>query len=182
MRLIKKILAAIYLVVAVISLGACAGLAVPATASRFAALLERPVVRVVVIVAACLTALGVLIQVLRTFFAPREVTCVRLGGDENIEVSVSALSSIARAAAEREDIMVESVRGKVQGRDKSEVRLTIEAIAFVNEGLDELAVRVQRQVDAACAEMLGTVAVTTRVRFLPSKTTVVSKEVSREQG
>ena len=107
---------------------------------------------------------------------------VRLGGDASIEVSVAALASIARVAAEREDIMVESVHGRVVGRDRNEVHFTIEAIAFVNDGLGELAARVQCQVNDACNAMLGVEGVTTLVRFLPSTTTVVSKEVSREQG
>lgn len=182
MRTVKKILAGIYLLAAVIALGTCALLMLNARVPRLHALMSQPAFRIMVCVAACLTAFGVLIQVLRTFFAPREPSCVRLGGDASIEVSVAALASIARVAAEREDIMVESVHGRVVGRDRNEVHFTIEAIAFVNDGLGELAARVQCQVNDACNAMLGVEGVTTLVRFLPSTTTVVSKEVSREQG
>ena len=104
MRTVKKILAGIYLLAAVIALGTCALLMLNARVPRLHALMSQPAFRIMVCVAACLTALGVLIQVLRTFFAPREPSCVRLGGDASIEVSVAALASIARVAAEREDI------------------------------------------------------------------------------
>ena len=73
--------------------------------------------------------------------------------------------------------MIESVEGKIGGRGRDEVRLTIEAIAFTEEGLEPLADRMRQRVVDACERMLGTSGVTARVRFLPSKTTIVTKEV-----
>ncbi len=97
-------------------------------------------------------------------------------------VTVGALEAIARAAAEREDVLVESVRGRVAGKDRSEVRFTIEAIAFTDTGLAELAGRVQASVERACDAMLGEQGVTALVRFLPSKTTIVTEEAPRERA
>lgn len=181
-RIVKKILATIYLLAAVVVVGGFAGLMFGPFTGRIERLISYPAARIVLVVALVIVGLGVLVSVLRTFVSRREPDCIRAGGNQDIEVTVSALASIARTAAETEDIMVESVRGKVVGRDRSEVRFTIEAIAFTNSGLEALAQRIQDKVTAACEEMLGTTGVTTRVRFCPSKTTVVSREVTREQG
>ena len=55
--------------------------------------------------------------------------------------------------------------------------MTVEAIAFTDQGLDALAQRMQRRVETACEALLGTPGVVARIRFLPSKTTIVTKEV-----
>ncbi|MDM8275680.1 alkaline shock response membrane anchor protein AmaP [Enorma phocaeensis] len=182
MRIVKKILATIYLVAAVMVIGGFAGVTFGPFTGRFERVLEIPAARIALIVALAVLGIGVLVTVLRTFVARREPDCMRAGGNPDIEVTLAALASIARTAAETEDIMVESVRGKVQGRDRSEVRFVIEAIAFTDTGLEPLAQRIQDKVRMACEEMLGTTGVTVLVRFCPSKTTVVSREVSREQG
>ena len=59
--------------------------------------------------------------------------------------------------------------------------ITVEAIAFTEDGLTELAKRIQKSIERACDETLGASGATALVRFLPAKTTVVTKEVSRER-
>ncbi len=178
MRAIRKLLAVVYLVAAATVLGlfACSLARVPL--GRIDGLLELPGVRVALLALAALVGVGVLATVVATLAERPEPAGVRVGGNPDIEVSLDALTSAARrAAAEGEDVLIESVEGRVAGRDGAEVRLTIEAIAFTEAGLDRVARRMQQRVVEACEGMLGVPGVRARVRFLPSKTTIVTKEV-----
>ena len=126
-------------------------------------------------------ALGVLAVFFRLMFARREPSCVHPAGERNIEVTLAALSSCARAAAERDDrVMVEHVEARVQGSDDSHVRFKVEAIALDDKDVAALATSMQQRIEKACDTMLGTPGTTARVRFLPSKTTVQTVEVSGE--
>ena len=108
-------------------------------------------------------AIGVLLSFFRLMFARREPSCVHPAGERNIEVTLAALSSCARVAAERDDrVMVEHVEARVQGPDDSHVRFKVEAIALDDKDVASLATAMQR------------------VRCLPSKTTVETVEVSGE--
>ena len=78
-------------------------------------------------------------------------------------------------------MLIESVTGRIAGRDRERVRLTVEAIAFQDEGLDRLAERMRERVGDACERLLGSTYTEVRIRFLPSKTTIVTKEVPDEQ-
>lgn len=181
MRIFKKICALVYLLSAIVVLGLVTGLTYGPFTARFERLLDHPVAQVVLAVCLVLLALGALITVLAIFLARREPTCLNPGGNPDIEVSLSALDSTVRSAAEREGVLVESVRGRIFGRSRDQVRFTVEAIAFTDQGLTELAERVQASIEHACEQTLGASGVTALVRFLPAKTTVVTKEVPRER-
>ena len=76
--------------------------------------------------------------------------------------------------------MVEHIEARVQGSDESRVRFKVEAIALDDKDVASLATAMQQRIERACDTMLGTPGTTTRVRFLPSKTTVQTVEVSGE--
>lgn len=181
MRVFKRVCALIYLLSAIVVLGLVTGLTYGPFTARFERLLDHPVAQVVLAVCLVALALGALITVLAIFLARREPTCLNPGGNPDIEVSLSALKSTVRSAAEREGVMVESIRGRIFGRNRDQVRFTVEAIAFTEDGLTELAKRIQKSIERACDETLGASGATALVRFLPAKTTVVTKEVSRER-
>ena len=84
-------------------------------------------------------------------------------------------------SVERDDrVMVEHVEARVQGSDDSHVRFKVEAIALDDKDVASLATAMQQRIEEACDTMLGTPGTTARVRFLPSKTTVQTVEVSGE--
>ena len=56
----------------------------------------------------------------------------------------------------------------------------VEAIALDDRDVASLAAAMQQRIEKACDTMLGTPGTTARVRFLPSKTTVQTVEVSGE--
>ena len=148
---------------------------------RFMLLMRDPMPRIVVTACGGVVAIGVLVSFFRLMFARREPSCVHPAGERNIEVTLAALSSCARAAAERDDrVMVEHVEARVQGSDDSHVRFKVEAIALDDKDVASLATAMQQRIEEACDTMLGTPGTTARVRFLPSKTTVQTVEVSGE--
>ena len=151
MRVLKRALATVYLAAAIVALGTLVCQFWGPYTYRFMLLLRDTMPRVVVTVCAAIVALGVLIGFFRLMFARREPSCVHPAGERNIEVTLAALSSCARAAAERDDRDVAS-----------------------------LATAMQQRIEEACDTMLGTPGTTARVRFLPSKTTVQTVEVSGE--
>ncbi len=181
MRVIKKICAFFYLLSAIVVLGVVTGLTYGPFTARFERLVDDPTVQGALGVCLVVLALGALITVLAVFLARREPVSIHPGGNPEIEVTLGALESTIRTAAEREDVLVESVEGRILGRERDQLRATVEVIAFTNQGLTELAERIQHSIERACAETLGTPGVTARVRFLPAKTTVVTKEVPHER-
>lgn len=181
MRVLKRALAIVYLAAAIVALGTLVCQFWGPYTYRFMLLLRDTMPRVVVAVCAAIVALGVLIGFFRLMFARREPSCVHPAGERNIEVTLAALSSCARVAAERDDrVMIERVEARVQGSDESRVCFKVDAIALDDKDVASLATAMQRRIEEACDTMLGTPGTTTRVRFLPSKTTVQTVEVSGE--
>ena len=175
MRVLKRALAIVYLATAIVALGTLVCQFWGPYTYRFMLLMRDPMPRIVVTACAGVVAIGVLVS----FF--RLMSCVHPAGERNIEVTLAALSSCARAAAERDDrVMVEHVEARVQGPDDSHVRFKVEAIALDDKDVASLATAMQQRIEEACDTMLGTPGTTTRVRFLPSKTTVQTVEVSGE--
>lgn len=180
MRVLKRALAIVYLAAAVVALGTLVCQFWGPYTYRFMLLMRDPLPRIVV--TACGgVALGVLVGFFRLVFARREPSCVHPAGERNIEVTLAALSSCARTAAERDDrVMIEHVEARVQGSDESHVRFKVDAIALDDRDVASLAAAMQQRIEEACDTMLGTPGTTARVRFLPSKTTVQTVEVSGE--
>jgi len=177
-RVLKRALAIVYLAATIVALGTLVCQFWGPYTYRFMLLMRDPMPRVVVTVCAGVVALGVLIGFFRLMFARREPSCVHPAGERNIEVT---LSSCARAAAECDErVMVEHIEARVQGSDESHVRFKVEAIALDDKDVASLATAMQQRIEEACDTMLGTPGTTTRVRFLPSKTTVQTVEVSGE--
>ena len=73
---------------------------------RFMLLMRDAAPRIVVTACGGVVALGVLVGFFRLMFARREPSCVHPAGERNIEVTLAALSSCARAAAERDDRVI----------------------------------------------------------------------------
>lgn len=182
MRLLKKFGAVLYLAAAVVVVGgfACARFAPRTIAGRLDGFLSHPVGRVVLIACLVVVGIGVLCTVLVALAEHRPPSCVHPAGNPHIEVRLAAIASAARAAAQVEDILIEDVRARVTGHNESQVRITLEVIAFTDTGLEELGRRIEEHVQHACERLLGAEGVTVLVRFLPSKTTTVTREVSGE--
>ena len=184
MRALKKICAVLYLLSAIVVVGgfACLQFGAEDARARIAELLERTAGQVVLIVCLAIVGIGVLATVVAALAERRAPASVHPAGNPNIEVRLAAVTSVARAAAQEEDVLVEHVSSRVVGRDAAQVRVQLELIAFNEIGLEGLGKRVQLHVEDACNRMLGAACVTAQVRFLPAKTTTISKEVAHEQA
>ena len=95
-----------------------------------------------------------------------------------VRVQVNVEPGLPPALCDR--VMVEHVEARVQGSDESLVRFKVDAIALDDRDVASLATAMQQRIEEACDTMLGTPGTTARVRFLPSKTTVQTVEVSGE--
>ena len=182
MRIFKRLVALVYLLSAAASLGVLGMLLFRSGAFRFlpVAADHRFAATVALGVAMAITGLGAFIGACRLFFSRREPDCVRAEGNANIEVTLAALESCARAAAQEEDVLIERVEGRIKGSDRAAVRFKIDAIALEDDNLAAKAQAMQQRVTDACETMLGASGVTTRVRFLSAKTTTHTREVSGE--
>lgn len=180
MRTIKRVAAFIYLASGVLVLGLFAGFLFAHQTRRFEVLFQKPVVRIILLVCMCILTIGMLVTVARVLLHRRPMTCIHPNGDSDIEVSLSAVESVARGAAQDPEVLIEDVRGRVVGREDDAVRISVDAIALGDHDLSQHAQRIQGRVDAACRRMLGTERVEVRVRFLPSKTTITMQEAARE--
>lgn len=182
MRLLKKFGAVLYLAAAIVVVGgfACTHFAPPLLSRRIDMLLSHPGGRIVLIASLVIVGVGVLLSALVALFEQRPPSSVHPAGNPNIEVRLAALTSAARVAAQTEDILVEDVRARVVGHNEDQVRVVLEVIAFTDTGLEPLGRRIEERVRAACEQLLGATGVTVSVRFLPSKTTTVTREVSGE--
>lgn len=182
MRLLKKLGALLYLAAAVVVVGgfACAQFAPPLFSRRVELLLSHPAGHIALIVSLVIVGVGVLLTALVALFEQRPPSSVRPAGNPNIEVRLTALTSAARVAAQAEDILVEDVQARVVGHNEDQVRIMLEVIAFTNSGLEPLGRRIEQRVQQACEQLLGATGVNVHVRFLPSKTTTVTREVSGE--
>lgn len=174
MRVLKRALAIVYLAAAVVALGTLVCQFWGPYTYRFMLLMRDPMPRIVVTACGGVVALGVLVGFFRLMFARREPSCVHPAGERNIEVTLAALSSCARTAAERDDrVMVEHVEARVQGSDESRVRFKVDAIALDDRDVASLAAAMQQRIEEACDTMLGMPGTTARVRFcrprLPSR-------------
>lgn len=181
-RLLKKFGAVLYLAAAIVVVGgfACAQFAPPLISRRIDALLNHPAGRIALIASLVVVGAGVLLSALVALFEQRPPSSVHPAGNPGIEVRLAALASAARVAAQAEDVLVEDVRARVVGHNEDQVRMTLEVIAFTNTGLEPLGRRIEERVRQACEQLLGATGVTVLVRFLPSKTTTVTREVSGE--
>lgn len=180
MRRMRRTALAVYLIAAALVVGACAGSLFGPYADRIGAMATSGSGKVTLAICLSVVVLNMLAVFVYLIFDRPEPTCVRLEGNPDIEVASDALTSIARTAAAERDIMVEDVRARVVGRDRSGVDIKIEAIALTCRDVEGLARRAQLRVQAACEEMLGVPGVRVRVRFLPSKTESVTKEAVDE--
>ena len=115
MRVLKRALAIVYLAATIVALGTLVCQFWGPYTYRFMLLMRDPMPRIVVTACAGVVAIGVLVSFFRLMFARREPSCVHPAGERNIEVTLAALSSCARVAAERDDrVMVEHVEARVQ--------------------------------------------------------------------
>lgn len=174
MRVLKRALAIVYLAAAIVALGTLVCQFWGPYTYRFMLLMRDPLPRIVVTACGGVVALGVLVGFFRLMFARREPSCVHPAGERNIEVTLAALSSCARTAAERDDrVMIEHVEARVQGSDESHVRFKVDAIALDDRDVASQAIAMQQRIEEACDTMLGTPGTTARVRFcrprLPSR-------------
>lgn len=176
MATFKKVCAVIYLMASIIALACLLGLMFGPFTGRFQLLIASNGGQALLGACVVIAFAGSLASACRVLVRRPEAAYIHPAGHEDIEVTTAALASVARTAASQLDVMVEDVSVRVDARDGSSARVRIDAIAFVNEGLDELAQRVQLAVRTACEHMLGAGDVAVRVRFLPSETIVVAKE------
>ena len=140
MRVLKRALAIVYLAAAIVALGTLVCQFWGPYTYRFMLLMRDPMPRIVVTACGGVVAIGVLVSFFRLMFARREPSCVHPAGERNIEVTLAALSSCARAAAERDDrVMIEHVEARVQGSDESRVRFKVDAIALDDKDVASLA-------------------------------------------
>lgn len=181
MRRMRRIGLVLYLIAGVLVVGACTGSLFGPYAERISSMLASGSGRVTMAICLAIVALNLLAGLMYLIVDRPEPSCMRLLGNPDIEVSTDALASIARTAAAERDVMVEDVCARVVGRDGSGVDIRIEAIALSQVDVEGLAHRMQERVQAACDEMLGVAGAHVRVRFLPSKTVTVTKEVVGER-
>lgn len=177
MRRIRKIGVVLYLISAVVVVGLFAGSQFGPHTDRFDALLAVPWVHVLAFACVCVVLIQMAVLLIAAIADKPEPEFLRLAGDTQIEVALPALVSISRTAAECDDVLIEEVGAHVRGRDRSEVHIEIEAIALVDGDLAALGQDMQGRVQRACEQMLGVSGVSVRVRFLPSKTVTVTREV-----
>lgn len=177
---LKKIALTVYLLAGIVVVGGFAGLMFGPFTSRFAEVFQKPVPRILLAVSLFIVCIHMLTTVVRMLADRPAPDCVHPNGAPDIEVSTAALASVARVAAADRDLMIEDVSARVSGHDRELVTIKLELIAFTDQGLEGLAHRIQQRVTDACESMLGTSGVRVQVRFLPSKTEIVTKEVSGE--
>lgn len=180
MKRIRTFALVLYLLAGVVVVAALAGSLLGPYTDRVAALLAAPAGRVVIGVCLAIVAIQMFAVLITVLVSRPEPPSMRLEGNPDIEVSTVALTSVARAAAADDDVMVESVEAHVVGRDKREVRIKIDAFALTPHNLDGLARRMQARVQDACDQMLGVPGAVVQVRFFPSKTVTVTKEIVDE--
>lgn len=183
MRVLRKLVAIVYLAAALCALGWFGGMVFTSYSARLTLLLRHEyTARIAVLVSIGITSLGVLITVARLLFSRPEPKSLKLEGAQQIEVALAAVESCARAtAAAEDDMLVERVMGRIQGSGSTRVRLVVELIYLGDENLKSLGNRVRDDIERSCSDLLGSEAVSVRVRFLPTKTKTLTKEVSGER-
>lgn len=173
---LKKVAASVYLVAGALVLCSFIGSLAGPFAPRFAELLELPAYQVLMVVCAGVCVLQMLYVLGCILFDRPEPRCVHPLGTPDFEVTIPALESVARTAAQQDDVLVDRVQVRIRGREANAVHITIEAIAL-EEGLDAIAESMRHRVERALRDTLGASCSSVRIRFLPARTTVVTKEV-----
>lgn len=182
MKPLKRFASVIYLLACLVVLGSYAASFAGPFAERMAELRGELPFRVTILVCLGIIAVQALYVLGLVLFHRPPATCVHPGGHPDIEVTREAIGSVARAAAAAdEDVMIESVAVRVEGRTHAAARVEIEAIALDDTGLEGRAHRMRQRVEEACEQMLGTPGIVARVRFLPSRTVTVTREVSDDR-
>lgn len=174
---LKKVGASVYLVAGALVLCSFIGSLAGPFAPRFAELLELPAYQVLMVVCAGVCVLQMLYVLGCILFDRPEPRCVHPLGTPDFEVTIPALESVARTAAQQDDVLVDRVQVRIRGREANAVHITIEAIALGEEGLDVIAESMRRRVERALRDTLGASCSSVRIRFLPTRTTVATKEV-----
>ena len=172
---LKKVAASVYLVAGALALCSFIGSLAGPFAPRFAELLELPAYQVLMVVCAGVCVLQMLYVLGCILFDRPEPRCVHPLGTPDFEVTIPALESVARTATQQDDVLVDRVQVRIRGRKANAV--TIEAIALEEEGLDAIAESMRHRVERALRDTLGASCSSVRIRFLPARTTVVTKEV-----
>lgn len=167
---VKRLASAIYLVASVIVLGAFGCSLAGPLVGRMADLRAELPFRVIMFAGIAVMAAQALYVLGLALFSRRDPVCVHPDANPDIEVTREAIASVARAAAASDDVMVEDVEVRVTGRARAQAVVLVQAIPFVNEGLEALARRAQLAVADACERMLGVAGTRVRVRFLPART------------
>ena len=179
MRAAKRIALLVYALACLFSVGSLALAQMGPYTQRFADLLGMLPYRIAVGVCLGIVGVQVVVSAARAVFTPRPVRSV-VYPDETmgIEVSLDALAASVRAAVEETgELMVESVDAHARNPRPDSAVVEAVVIPLVDEDLVACAVAAQERADAACQRLAGAQIAEVRVRVLPSKTTVVRKEV-----
>ena len=181
MRVLKRALAIVYLAATIVALGTLVCQFWGPYTYRFMLLMRDPMPRIVVTACGGVVAIGVLVSFFRLMFARREPSCVHPGGGAQYRGHARGAFFVrqgcCRARRSRDD---RACRGPRPRFRRFARRFKVEAIALDDKDVASLATAMQQRIEEACDTMLGTPGTTTRVRFLPSKTTVQTVEVSGE--
>lgn len=178
MQRLRKIGLALYLLSALVVVGACAGSLFGPYQDRFAAMLATASGHVVMALSLAIVVAHLVVVLIRMLAYRPEPKSLRLRANPDIEVTTEALEALARTAARDRDIMIERVTARIASKDMSVAEVCIEAISLAPRELERTAQDMQQRVQVALDEMLGVSCARVRVRFLPSKTTTVTKEVA----
>lgn len=180
MRVVRKLVAGVNAVAAVLCAVLLASFLWPSRVPGAVEIAAHPSARIAATAMACLVAVAAVVAFIRTLVRGKEPASIHLGANGNIEVRLAAIESCARtAASEDPDVLVDRVDARVCGKERDGVRFTIDAIYLGDADLAPRAEKMQRAVAAACDRMLGVEVTSVRVRFLPSKTVTLSKEVNQ---
>ena len=123
MRVLKRAIAIVYLATTIVALGTLFCQFWGPYTYRFMLLMRDPMPRIVVTAMRRRRGVWRTAELFPPDVRPSRAVLRASGGERNIEVTLAALSSCARVAAERDDrVMVEHVEARVQGPDDSHVR------------------------------------------------------------
>lgn len=176
----KRLAAGLYLVAGAVVVATFSAAAFGPFGPRLTSMLGHPAFRAFLGACLAICALQLLYTLGRIVFDRPEPACVHPQGAPDVEVTLAALESVARSAARVDGLIVEEVRCGIKGRDASSILVEVQAIALEESALDGLASRVSDRVRSALDSLLGPSSARVRVRFLPSKTTTVTREVHND--
>lgn len=180
LKQVRKFALVVYILAGVCVVAAFAGSLFGPYTSRFTELIGTPVGQAFIAACLIILSLQMLAVLIALLFDKPDPSCMRLDGNPDIEVSIDALISVAKTAAQNPDIMIENVDARVIGRDKATVRVRVEAIPLVEYGYEGLARQLQQRIQNELDHTLGVSGANVQVRFLPSKTITVTREVAGE--